>query len=316
VLRRHLSDVRGATRTRIQSWIEDGRVAVNGVAIRRASARPAAGDLVTVRLPPQRPRQMMAPEAVDLEILHEDEHFLAVNKPAGLVVHPGFRHTGGTLMNALLWLASSWAPGQRPSIVGRLDKLTSGVVVVAKTAHAHAAFQRAMSAPSARKEYLALVFGQVKPARGEIALRLSRNPRDRRRVVASATVGTPSLTRFERLGRVAAPDVGLSLLRCRLVTGRTHQIRVHLSARGWPLVGDPMYGEAGRLRVDHSELAAMLRGFGRQALHAWRICLPHPFTGEPLELEAPLPSDLNRLLEVSGLMPRRIGNSSKAMIER
>ena len=311
VLRRHLSDVPAATRTRIQSWIEGGRVAVNGVVIRRTSARPAAGDVVSVQLPPQPPRQTMAAEAVGLEILAEDDHFLAVNKPAGLVVHPGFRHTAGTLMNALLWHGSRWAEGQRPSIIGRLDKLTSGVVVVAKTARAHAEFQRAMNSAAARKEYLAIVYGQVRTRRGEIECRLSRHPRDRRRVVASNTVGTPSLTRFERLGRVAAPRAGLSLLNCRLITGRTHQIRVHLSARGWPIVGDPMYGEERWLRVDDPELAATLRAFNRQALHAWKTGLPHPFSGERLEIEAPLPPDLDRLLEISGLMTSRIRNGSK-----
>jgi 23S rRNA pseudouridine1911/1915/1917 synthase len=311
VLRRHLSGVPAATRTRIQSWIEDGRVAINGVVSRRTSARTAAGDVVSVRLPPQPSRQPMAAENVSLEILAEDPYFVAVNKPAGIVVHPGFRNTASTLMNALLWHASAWGQGQRPSIVGRLDRLTSGVVVVAKTARAHAEFQRAMNASAARKEYLALVYGQVGTRGGEIRCRLSRHPRDRRRVVASDTVGTPSLTRFERLCAVAAPRAGLSLLNCRLVTGRTHQIRVHLSAGGWPIVGDPIYGEDRWLRVDDPALAASLRALNRQALHAWKVSLPHPFTGERLEIEAPLPPDLDQLLEISGLMTSRIRNDGK-----
>jgi 23S rRNA pseudouridine1911/1915/1917 synthase len=311
VLRRHLGDVPAATRTRIQAWIEDGRVAVNGIVIRRAAARPAAGDVVSVQLPSQPSRRTMAAEAASLEILAEDDCFVAVNKPAGLVVHPGFRHPAGTLMNALLWHASAWTQGQRPSIIGRLDKLTSGVVVVAKTTRAHAEFQRVMNSTAARKEYLAIVYGQVKTRRGEIRCRLSRHSSDRRCVVASDTVGRPSLTRFERLGLVAAPRAGLSLLKCRLITGRTHQIRVHLSARGWPIVGDPMYGEERWRRIDDLELAATLRAFNRQALHAWKIALPHPFTGEQLEIEAPLPPDLDRLLETSGLMTSRIRNESK-----
>ncbi len=186
---------------------------------------------------------VMAAEDVRLDLLYEDEHFLALDKPAGIVVHPSYRNTEGTVMNALLWHARGWPDSQRPSLVGRLDKLTSGVVIVAKTAAIHAALQRAMASSRSEKDYLAVVYGRVNVARGEIDLRLGRDRGDRRRVVGSATVGAPSLTRFERLARVAAPRAGLSLLRCRLETGRTHQIRVHLAARGWPLVGDPTYGE-------------------------------------------------------------------------
>jgi len=140
-------------------------------------------------------------------------------------------------------------------------------------------------------------------ARGQIDLRLGRDRGDRRRVVASATVGAPSLTRFERLARVAAPRAGLSLLRCRLATGRTHQIRVHLAARGWPLVGDAAYGEARWSQVADSALAAMLRAFPRQALHAWRVAVTHPVTHDRLLLEAPVPRDLEGLLTASGLSP-------------
>ena len=143
-------------------------------------------------------------------------------------------------------------------------------------------------------------------ARGAIDLRLGRDPSDRRRVVASARsgVGAPSLTRFERLARVAAPRAGLSLLRCRLATGRTHQIRVHLAARGWPLVGDPTYGEPRWSQVVDPALAATLRAFGRQALHAWRVAFTHPITRARLTLEAPLPHDIESLLVASGLSPR------------
>src|SRR5262245_5344134 len=166
VLKRHLTDVPTATRTRIQSWIEDGRVTVNGVVMRRPASRLALGDIVVVRLPPQPARRQMTPENVQLETIFEDEYFLAINKPAGLVVHPGFRNADGTLMNALLWQASQWKDGQRPSIIGRLDKLTSGIVIVAKTPAAHAAFQRTMHSSQTRKEYLAIVYGQVRVPRG------------------------------------------------------------------------------------------------------------------------------------------------------
>jgi 23S rRNA pseudouridine1911/1915/1917 synthase len=303
VLRRHLGDVDTATRTRIQAWIEDGRVAVNGARISRVAARAALGDVVTVILPEMAPRRAMSAEAVKLDVLYEDDHLLAIDKPPGVVMHPTYRHAEGTMMHALLWHARGWPATHRPSLVGRLDKLTSGVVVVAKTAAVHATLQRTMASAGSEKAYLAIVYGRVNRARGEIDLRLATDRGDRRRVVASADVGAPSLTRFERLARVPAPHVGLSLLRCRLVTGRTHQIRVHLAARGWPLVGDPVYGEPHWSRILDPILAAALRAFPRQALHAWRVTLTHPVTHELLRLEAPLPGDFDGLLAASGLSP-------------
>jgi len=305
VLRRHLADVDAASRTRVQRWIENGHVTVNGSLVRRAAARAALGDVVAVTLPPRderAPRRVMEAEDLSLDILYEDDHLLALDKPAGLVVHPTYKHTAGTLMNALLWYARAWPAGQRPSLVGRLDKLTSGVIIAAKTAALHAALQRELASGASEKDYLAVVYGRVNVARGEIALRLERDRGDRRRVVASATAGASSLTRFERLARVAAPRAGLSLLRCRLSTGRTHQIRVHLAARGWPLVGDPTYGEPRWSQVADATLAAMLRTFPRQALHAWRLAVVHPVTRERLLLEAPVPADIEGLLAASGLL--------------
>ena len=246
MLRRHLTDVRAATRTRVQRWIENGHITVNGRSVRRAAARAALGDVVAVNIPvPDDATESvpMAAENVPLDVLYEDHDVLVLNKPAGVVVHPSYRNTTGTTMNALLWHARGWPPGQRPSLVGRLDKGTSGILLVARTAAIHAALQRVMASSETEKHYLAVVYGRVNVARGEIDLRLGHDPLDRRRMVASATTGAPSLTRFERLARVAAPRAGLSLVRCRLVTGRTHQIRAHLSARGWPLVGDLKYGE-------------------------------------------------------------------------
>ena len=151
-----------------------------------------------------------------------------------------------------------------------------------------------------------MVYGRVNVARGEIDLRLSRDPGDRRLVVATAPDamrGASSLTMFERLARVPAARAGLSLLRCRLATGRTHQIRVHLAARGWPIVGDPTYGEPRWSRIDDPALAATLRAFPRQALHAWRVTLTHPATGERVQIEAPVPQDVAELLTASGLAP-------------
>jgi 23S rRNA pseudouridine1911/1915/1917 synthase len=301
VLRRHLTDVDAATRTRVQTWIESGRVTVNGTPVRRVAARAARGDVVSIDLPEPAPRTSMDAEDAALQILYEDDHLLAIDKPPGLVVHPAYKHKTGTLMNALLGYARTWPHARRPSIVGRLDKLTSGIVIVAKGAAAHAALQRALASHDSEKDYLAVVYGRVREMRGAIDLRLALDERDRRRVVASASRGAASLTRFERLSRVSAPRVGLALVRCRLVTGRRHQIRVHLAARGWPIVGDPKYGAARWTDVEEAALAATLRAFPRQALHASRVRFTHPFTGERLCIDAPLPHDFSDLIAAAGL---------------
>jgi len=294
-------DLPRVTRTRVQTWIESGRVTVNGAPVRRVSRRTAHGDVVSVALPDDKARASMAIEDAGLDVIYEDDHLIAIDKPAGLVVHPTYKHASGTLLNALLGRARTWPSPQRPSLVSRLDKLTSGVVVVAKHAAAHAALQRAMAANDCEKDYLAMVYGRVNVRRGEIDLRLAKDRSDQRRVTASATVGAESLTRFERMDRVAAPRVGLSLLRCRLATGRTHQIRVHLAARGWPLVGDPVYGEPRWSAVDDPRLGAVLRAFPRQALHAWRVGFVHPFTRSRVTIEAPIPDDFESLLGAAGL---------------
>jgi 23S rRNA pseudouridine1911/1915/1917 synthase len=312
VVRRHLSGFDTATRTRVQAWIESGLVTVNGTAIRRVATRAALGDVVRVTLPANGAapaRRVMAAEDVGLALLYEDAHLLALDKPAGVVVHPTYKNADGTVMNALLWHARDWPAGQRPSLVGRLDKQTSGVVVVAKSAAMHAALQSALATgagATSEKDYLAIVYGRVNTARGEIALRLRKDRSDRRRVVASADEGAASVTRFERVQRVAAPRAGLALLRCRLVTGRTHQIRVHLAARGWPIVGDATYGEPRWSQVDDTALGATLRAFPRQALHAWRVAFVHPVSRERLVVAAPIPRDMAELMAATGLNTDRL----------
>jgi 23S rRNA pseudouridine1911/1915/1917 synthase len=293
VVRRHLADVDAATRTRVQAWIEAGKVTVNGVPVRRASARTALGDRVAIALPAAPPRRAMAAEDRALDVLYEDEHLIAVDKPPGVVVHPAYRHPAGTVMNALLGRARGWPEGQRPSIVGRLDKGTSGIVLAAKSAAVHAALQRAMAA--GEKRYLAIVYGRV-PRRGRIDLRLHLDARDRRRVVASTAAGAHSVTTFERLAHIAAPRAGVALVACRLETGRRHQIRVHLAASGWPLVGDPKYGEPRWNAIRDPLVAAALRAFPRQALHARRLAFRHPVTDRELRIDSPVPLDMRQLM--------------------
>lgn len=299
-LRRHLSGIRTATRTRIQTWIGDGLASINGAVVRRASARVPAGASLTIVVPGAAEPLAMAAEPLPVDVLYEDAALLAVNKPPGLIVHPSYKHPSGSLMNGLLWHARRWPDGQRPSLVGRLDKFTSGVVVVAKTRTVHATLQRAWLSKDAQKDYLAVVYGRV-PARGEIRRSLARDPADRRRVVAPATGGVHSFTGFERLSSVEAPHAGLALLMCRLMTGRMHQIRVHLSANGWPIVGDAKYGESRWKAIEDHTLANAIRTFPRQALHAWRVCLTHPVAGELIAIEAPIPDDMGTLISQAGL---------------
>ena len=290
VLLRHLRDER-VSRNQIQKWIEAGDVLVNGAPAGRAAWRMQAGDALAVRFTPRPPRTRPSAESIPLEVLYEDGEMLAINKPAGLVVHPSYNNARGTLMNGVLALARDWPAGSRPGLLGRLDKYTSGVVLIAKSGQIHAALQRAMDARKIDKDYLAVVWGKPSPARGTIDLALDRDPWDRRRITVTDRGGQPSVTRYERLGTSG----GFSLVRLRLITGRTHQIRVHLAAKGWPIVGDAVYGrKAAGLAA--AEGVVIARKFPRQALHAWRLALRHPVNGTELSIVAPLPADMRGLL--------------------
>lgn len=301
VLLRHLTHVPGVTRNRIQGLIARGSVRVNGRPIARAARRIAPGDEVAIALPERRTRVRPAAESIPIDIVYEDADLLVANKPAGQVSHPAFRHTTGTLLNGLLGYAGGvWTP----ALITRLDKGTSGLVLVAKSRAVQAALQQASSAhPAIEKDYLAIVTGKP-PSKGTIDLALDRDPWDRRRVTVRDRGGVPSVTRFVRLGTVAAGgDQHVSLLRCRLITGRTHQIRVHLAARGWPIVGDAMYGAAPAGSKPPRLVPESARAMARQALHAWRLALTNPLSGQPIEVSAPLPDDMRALLSACGLTP-------------
>ncbi|HEV2843623.1 MAG TPA: RluA family pseudouridine synthase, partial [Thermoanaerobaculia bacterium] len=283
VLQRHLADRPEITRARLQAWIGDGLVRINGIPAAKPSSRLALGDQVEIVLPPPPARRQVTAQEMPLSVLYEDEHLLALDKPAGLVVHPTPGHREGTLVNALHWLARDWGEGRRPGLVNRLDKGTSGVVLVAKTPAVHGALARVLRSPTAEKEYLAVVYGATPFAKGSIDLKILRDPEDRRRRTVSKTEGRDSLTLYERL----AEGSGLSLLRCVLKTGRTHQIRVHLKSQGLPIVGDPLYGEPRWKGMMDEGLAALCRDLSRQALHAYRLKLDHPVTGATMEIVAP-----------------------------
>jgi 23S rRNA pseudouridine1911/1915/1917 synthase len=299
VLVRHLADLPEVTRARIQSWIDGGRVRVNGGVPAKPASRVALDDQVEIALPPPPPRRQVMAQEMPLSVLYEDEHLLALDKPPGLVVHPAPGHREGTLINALLWRAREWSEGSQPGLVNRLDRDTSGVLMAAKTPAAHAALARALRHRSTEKDYLAVVYGAAPFDRGRIELRIDRDPADRKRRIASKTAGRESVTLYERLGEAA----GLTLLRCRLLTGRTHQIRVHLQSQGLPIVGDPLYGEPRWKGLADPALAALCRDFPRQALHARRLAFVHPATGATLAIVAPVPADLAGLLAAAGLNP-------------
>jgi 23S rRNA pseudouridine1911/1915/1917 synthase len=216
-------------------------------------------------------------------LLFEDEHLLIVNKAAGLVIHPAYRNPSGTLLDALRAMPV-WTPGERPSIVGRLDKLTSGIVVVARTAAVHASLQKALARDDSEKIYAAIVEG-VPPERGVIDAPLAADPADRRRRVV-LPAGAPSRTAFNRIHVLDRVAGSWSFLECRLLTGRRHQIRAHLASRGWPIVGDAVYGAA-------------LAGFPRHALHSWRISFTHPITGVRVRARAPLPTEFEQLMSAA-----------------
>lgn len=224
------------------------------------------------------PRRRPQPEEGPLTIIYEDDWMLVANKPPGVVVHPTYKNTSGTLLNAVLWRVRE-RPGSQPGILTRLDKDTSGLVVIALTPDVHATMQKDAAAGRTTKHYLAVVVGWPEPSRGAIVLPLARDPEDRRRVVVTAD-GAPCETRYE----VLSTSEDHALVRCALVTGRTHQIRVHLAACGWPVLGDRVYGQPDD-RIT------------RQALHAWRVSMPHPITRQPLEFEAPIPPDMQQFCE-------------------
>jgi 23S rRNA pseudouridine1911/1915/1917 synthase len=207
-------------------------------------------------------------------ILYEDDHLIVVDKPAGMIVHPTYKHPSGTLLD-LLRSTLHWQDHESPSIVGRLDRLTSGIVVAARNAAAHAALQQSLASAATEKLYIAIVEGDVDEPRGSIELRLKVDPADRRRMIVAAD-GKPAVTHFER----PSSANGCSLLHCRILTGRRHQIRVHLAARGWPVVGDEVYGTA-------------RAGFPRHALHAWRLTMIHPVTARQHRWQAEIPPELS-----------------------
>jgi 23S rRNA pseudouridine1911/1915/1917 synthase len=291
------------SRTRIQELIAEGRVRVDG-APAKSSHRTAAGETIEVEVLPRPPLVAVA-EEIPIELLYEDADFVAVNKPAGMVVHAGAGNARGTLVNALLHKLgklSSAGGILRPGIVHRLDRGTSGVLLVARNDRAHAILAEQFRARSVQKTYLALMQGSLPRETGTIGLPISRDPKRRTRMTAARREGREARTDWRVLARLD----GFSLLEVDLHTGRTHQIRVHFSALRHPVVGDTLYGAAREVRVGKIVLPPL----GRPFLHAARIGFTHPRTGQRMELRAPLAPELlhwlHWLAEAQGKTPRAI----------
>ncbi len=283
----------GLTRSRVRRLIEDGLVLVGGRAYQQA-ARLERGQQVSVTVPPPADGAAL-PEAIPLDVLYEDADVLDVNKPVGMTVHPAPAHPSATLVNAVLAHSrdlSGIGGVLRPGIVHRLDRETSGIILIAKNDAAHRSISAQLKDRSVNKVYLALVEGTPKPQAGVVDAPIARDPRNRRRM-AVVESGRDAATEYRVVERLR----GASLVEARPKTGRTHQIRVHLAAIGHPLVGDRLYGHASSL-------------IGRQALHAWRIAFTHPRTGERMEIEAPPPLDLQLAIDALGATGDQAGRTA------
>ena len=289
------------SRTRVKALIEDGQACIDDNTLADPSARVKPRQRISLSIPDARPAE---PEAQDipLTILYEDGDLIVLDKPAGLVVHPAPGSPDQTLVNALLGHCGNDLSGiggvRRPGIVHRLDKDTSGVMVVAKTDLAHHGLARQFEDHSIDRAYLALVWGTPSPTSGEIEGAIGRSPANRKKMAVVTHGGKYALTRYKVL-RVLAGGA-LSLVECRLATGRTHQIRVHMTTKGHPLIGDTVYGggaTATRLRPLDPELRDPVKAFPRQALHARLLGFNHPRTGAAMRFETPIPNDFAYLMD-------------------
>ena len=278
------------SRSRLQSWIKSGALTVNGEA-RKPRDKVMMDDVLDLDAEPEVQVTWEA-EPITLDIVYEDEHLLVINKPAGLVVHPAAGHADGTLVNALLNYAPEVENLPRAGIVHRLDKDTSGIMVVARSLIAHTSLVNQLQERTMGREYEAVVVGSLTGG-ATVDVPIGRHPQDRKRM-AVVSSGKPAVTHYRLIERFAAH----THVRCKLESGRTHQIRVHMTHVRHPLVGDPVYG--GRLRLPKGtteELRDVLAAFHRQALHARQLTLEHPETGEILSWEVPLPEDMVHLIE-------------------
>jgi 23S rRNA pseudouridine1911/1915/1917 synthase len=277
------------SRARLQQWIDSGHVLVDGKAA-KAKSGMLGDELITVQPQPANSDLAYLPEPIALDVMHEDDAIIVINKPVGMVVHPAAGNWQGTLLNGLMYRWPQLAGVPRAGIVHRLDKDTSGLLVVAKTLSAQTDLVRQLQERSMGRAYLALVWGQPISS-GRVEAAIARHSRDRTRMaVSKSPLAKPAVTHYTRVANGVLEGKPVALLRCQLETGRTHQIRVHLQSIGFPLVGDTVYGK--------QHLAAV---FPRQALHAVNLQLRHPASQQFAEWFAPLPSDMAQLLAHAGI---------------
>jgi 23S rRNA pseudouridine1911/1915/1917 synthase len=286
------------SRAQAQRLIEDGRVTLGGAVVTKSGARVRPGDAIEIRVPPPEPLELVA-EPIPLSILYEDAEVIVIDKPAGMVVHPAPGHSRGTLVNALLFHCTDLAGiggVLRPGIVHRLDKDTTGVMIATKTDRAHASLTAQFAAKSRgepggiSREYLAITSPPPPAPTGTLRTAYGRHPIHRKKFTSKLAGGKAAVTHWRVLETVFDGDA--ALVQFVLETGRTHQIRVHASDAGWPLVGDPVYGHK-----PHSErVAEVARALGRQALHAHTLAFTHPTSGERMSFTAPVPADFSRAM--------------------
>ncbi|MDE2260711.1 MAG: 23S rRNA pseudouridine(1911/1915/1917) synthase RluD [Betaproteobacteria bacterium] len=277
------------SRSRLQRWVREGCILLDGVpAIPKMKVW--SGERVTLQIPDDADSQDIVAEAIDIEVVYEDAAVLVINKPPGLVVHPGNGHRSGTLQNALLHHDPRLGAVPRCGIVHRLDKDTSGLMVVSRTLATHAELVRQLQSRTVHRHYWALVQGHVKHD-GTLDVPIGRHPTQRTRMAVTSG-GRPAVTHYTIVERLPCH----TLIECRLETGRTHQIRVHLQYLGFPLAADPVYG--GRPQRFDARSTGALQHFGRQALHAFRLGLVHPVTAQPVAWEIPMAPDMATLLAV------------------
>lgn len=291
------------SRTRIKRFIEKGQVTLGGATIVDPAQRVKQGVEVTLALPPPAPA-LPQPENIPLNVVYEDEHLIVIDKPAGLVVHPAAGNPGSTLVNALIAHCGTSLSGigdvMRPGIVHRIDKDTSGLIVVAKNDAAHQGLARQFEKHSIERAYSALVWGNVASAKGSIEGNIGRSSANRKKMAVVKSGGKHARTHYKVLKRFGDPSAPFaSLVDCRLETGRTHQIRVHFTKLGHPLVGDPLYGRGrqGSRKKLGETIADAIAAFNRQALHARLLGFIHPASREKLQFESNLPNDFKVLID-------------------
>ena len=290
-----LAEATGFSRERVKGLIADGAVEIAGTRAKSGSSKLAGGERYRIALPPPEPLETIA-QNIPLDVVFEDEHLLVVNKAAGMVVHPAAGNPDGTLVNALLHHCRGQLSGingvARPGIVHRIDKDTSGLLVIAKSDAAHEGLARQFADHSITRRYLAVCAGHPKPPSGTVSGRIGRSDRDRKKMAVlpeDSTRGKHAVTHYETLKRLDHA----ALIECRLETGRTHQVRVHCASIGHPLLGDPVYGRTPKpLREALDRL-----DFRRQALHAAVLGFIHPISGESLDFRAEMPADMAELID-------------------